>query len=395
VKLHGDPAHCFAVLVGIECYGRGISGLAGPAMDALRLADWLLRQGVPGARLRLFINQQPIADASQSERREALRRRLAAAGAEFAEPLRHLIDAALAPKNLPLHDGIDDAILLLYFSGHGVCAQDSDARLAITADASADCAEAINLEQHAARLRLDRHSRRFAQQWLILDACGQVMDDALLAYYQPNRPRSSDYDKGGAEQYCLCSALPGEYSQTRPLRQESLFTAALLQRLENRALRGLDLELLFRELDDQFSATAQHPSLWRRNERRECLWRTPHRATVSAIIRLIEQVGGLRSYTALLLAIHAGLNAAGAAPARAGRAPERDPRPHDAAAPHDADSPEALALRLSDCCSALAQDLLHTALAERIELAADLSDAAVRLRTWRMRAPDKHTARNA
>ncbi len=260
----GPATGTFAILIGIENYEEPSWALNGPAMDAMRLANWLLDRGVPGNNLHLYINEGSMITRELAHERTTLRQKLADSGVILCErPCRSVLEAALNPVNFPPLPGQLEKTLIVYCSGHGTWKGGEQKRYLIAADASQQSYEAIDLSVVANELCYDSSSNRFSRQWLIQDACaevskGQGLRALSIMVNADARPPN--------EQYLLFASRPGAYAENDPIRQAGAFTGALLDALGHHAvLEGLDVK----QLCDAIDATpwgAEHPIVLHRRD---------------------------------------------------------------------------------------------------------------------------------
>lgn len=260
-----------AILVGIESYRDDTWTLNGPAMDALRMGQWLLRSGVPGANLRLYLSMAPIADADQSARRKSLLDEMTGAGAQIHFATRADLEHALNPANLPTLPIGSKGSLLVYFSGHGMSSAVTRDRYVITSDACNSSFEVIDLEAQSNSLRLHKDAAGYSTQWWIQDACAEKVGTRSLRRLDVSIQAPSHSE---TQQVCLFATRPGEYSVNLTERQEGVFTSKLLEILQRLTeaqagpdkLKGLDIGELYEQLDTHFRAMEQHPVLTLRDE---------------------------------------------------------------------------------------------------------------------------------
>lgn len=264
--LGAEPSTTYAILAGVEVYeGGGEWELNGPAMNAMRLAMWLIDMQVPAENIKLFANfsTAPALQTPQGEStRTALITALAQRGVFPRRPDRPALELALDPAQLP-GAGIAGCTLIVYISGHGLHAIGDNGRYALMADASKFSCHAIRIDNQADSLRLNPAAARFSTQLFIHDACAQTVSATL----QPKALGCPlPLTEQRTRQYCLFAARPGEFALTDAARGGA-FTDRLLAALAAAdTLRGLDVEALYRTLEDHFRTLKQHPALYRRNE---------------------------------------------------------------------------------------------------------------------------------
>ena len=245
----GAGENTFAILIGIERYGDLNWTLNAPAMDALRMAHYLLTHGVPGEQIHLYINEDSRISEVLAAERNALKTALTAAGARLIEtPTRAVLDAALDPMQIPLLPETPDKTLIVYSSGHGVWqGGGTHARYLLTEDASAQPYDAINLTSVANQFVHYVGGNRFARQWWIQDACAKEIDT-----FQMRTVGVTNAITGIPcnHQVILSASKPGAVVTNDPERQSSAFTAALLELLASyESLDGLDLNHLVAALN--------------------------------------------------------------------------------------------------------------------------------------------------
>lgn len=266
MKLSCKPENTLAILVGIEQYAdSNWPDLGGPAMDALRMAEWLLNQGVAPERIQLYVNFGTIQDSSLASQREQLLASLVAKGVnEPIEPTRVKLENALNPNSFPSLPLGESGFLLLYFSGHGLSSSSRKSRYAIAADAGTNSWDVINLTVQADNLRLQESCGAYQQQWIIQDACAENLGFGRhLRCLDIDLPETPEV----AKQYSLFATRPGEFASTNPTTQSGDFTSTLLQILQSHQLAQLNIETIFSALEHEFEiafkGNPQRPVLYR------------------------------------------------------------------------------------------------------------------------------------
>lgn len=303
MKLEASPENTVAVLVGIESYPSGDGwNVEGPATSALRMAEWLLEQGVPGKNIRLLLNQISYRSAQAESLREGLLALLAKHEIEVQAPTRTAIEAALTLEALPAISGAQGN-LIVYFCGHGLGSPITGKRFAVAADATPVSFAAIDLDFQAKKLRLHGLKHRFAWQWIIQDACAQHTSSKVLPLAVSSElPHLQQW----ARQYCLYATRPGEFAATGP-EHGAAFTHDLLALLGDCPhLQGLDLDGIFEAIEQRFQGSAQHPTLTRIDEFMSEVTLTEQSTSVRtpAGNALAEAIGGLPISAALLDAVY-------------------------------------------------------------------------------------------
>lgn len=240
----GAGKNTIAILIGIERYGDPGWTLNAPAMDALRMAQYLLTHGVPGAHIHLYINEDSRISEALAAERNALKAALIAAGARLiGTPTRAVLDAALDPTQLPPLPDTPDKTLIVYSSGHGVWhGGQAQERYLLTEDAAAQPYDAINLTSVANRFVHYVDGNRFARQWWIQDTCAKEIE---MFQMRALAITNAGTGKPRNQQVILSASKPGAAVTNDPERQSSAFTAALLELLTSyESLDELDLSHL-------------------------------------------------------------------------------------------------------------------------------------------------------
>lgn len=260
----GDPAQACALLVGVEqCGVFPDDPLLGPVRDALQWFDWLVARGVPPRRIVLCLSAKP---ASQPLVDEWLQRMQALPATERPRQLAPT-EAALQDlivTELPdLAAGVQQATLLLVWSGHGVIDQREGTRTRRLFHADATALNARNLEPVSLMKALrTRPYAGFGQQLLVVDACanyvvGTARDRRML--------RSTDFGDAvgapGVQQRVLLATAPGQVAATdagtSARESVALFSSRLLAALgEPPAGQWPDFQAAFRSVQQAFAAAA-------------------------------------------------------------------------------------------------------------------------------------------
>jgi hypothetical protein len=254
----GSAANTYAIVVGIECYRQAGWTLNGPAMDALRMANWLLEKGVPPGNVKVLINEDTNISEVLGKQREQLKAGLRDAGVELRQnPTRQELDDTLKPWDLPTTDGIGDRTLILYLGGHGLWeGGDAPKRYLVAADASERECHVVNLTGIANLFAYYNGVNRFHRQWIIQDICATLpggLNLRCLAFQ--GSPRTAPVNR----QYIFSATRPGQAAGNDQVRQTGFFSSALMEVLASRdTLEGLDVEEV---------RTAMNASPWALNNR--------------------------------------------------------------------------------------------------------------------------------
>lgn len=297
MKLNCKPENTLAILVGIEQYADpNWPDLGGPAMDALRMANWLLQQGVSPHRIQLYVNfGDAINDDLLTERAQLLAALLSKGVAEPVQPDRANLERALKPHNFPPLAAGETGVLLAYFSGHGLSSSARKSRYVLTSDASSTSWDVVNLNVQADNLRLHEVCRQYPQQWIIQDACAENLGFGRnLCWGSIDLPETSEV----AQQYCLFATRPGEFATTNPETQRSDFTNKLLEAIQNNALAQLNIEAVFSRLELEFEKSSagvnQHPVLSRIGsdwaERSRSPWAKTALGARNALVEILKEL---------------------------------------------------------------------------------------------------------
>ncbi|MFJ3310665.1 hypothetical protein ACIPSA_48500 [Streptomyces sp. NPDC086549] len=234
--------HDHAVVVGLEQYG--VWQLPGPAADALRFTEWLLRRRVPAENIRLWL--APLDGDSPRARAKTL-------GVRYNEAASR--DQLMDVFRDGLKPGEDGGTLYVFWGGHGVMAR-KDQRLLYCPNSTWEdrrCLNLTNLREYLTRHELAGYRR----QVFIIDSCATYYErlnngdpDPAVAYFpEPQRIP-------GVEQFMLYATRAGEAADNPG---KGLFSSAVLDHLESTATdpgRNVDLSALTRHLTSHFQQLA-------------------------------------------------------------------------------------------------------------------------------------------
>lgn len=234
------PERTVAIVVGIERYGWAECGdLNGPAADACRFVDWLMRGGVPAKNIRLFLSPLPDNDQIRPEHHDS-------------------------PRPIPAHreaieEGLFDDLLggdvpdRLYFfwGGHGLTDGDNDRHL-ITADGYERLIKAVNFDG------LLRHLRRGnmpPRQVFLVDACANVVTDQA-----PASTKFASVDAGvPTRQTQIYAAAAGEAARNLSADGTGLFSKHLQATLDRQDTFPPDFERVYAEVREALQLSGQTP----------------------------------------------------------------------------------------------------------------------------------------
>ncbi|WP_405979451.1 caspase family protein [Streptomyces sp. NBC_00158] len=222
-----DPERVHALLVGIEQYPHmGDGQLPGASADAMRLARWLRRRGVPGGNIRLLLAPLPGSWPELNTRARELD-----VAIEPVTSRDQIIDRLASPPTVPEGD-----VLYVYWGGHGVLDR-GDRRLLVCPDASAErrSLDLMDLRDYLTRPDVARCRR----QVFLVDAC------ATFVQAGDRRPDVAALPAGGraaVEQFLLLAAAAGQAATQRGAQRTGAFSTAVMDWLEEHS-PGLDTDL--------------------------------------------------------------------------------------------------------------------------------------------------------
>lgn len=219
------PQRTHALVVGVERYAAGPAwDLPGPARDALRFRDWLLRTGVPEGNILLCLS--PLADTP----------------APYL-PADHGTLRRLLVSRLPSLDG---GRLWVWWGGHGVLDRDERLRL-FCADATT--ADKRNLDLEAMRRSLASDALPgFARQTWIVDACQTFEEEYGFHHTLPAETLPVGQRVQLHHQAMLLAASRGQRAANDPARGTGLFSAGVLDALDDSPRPWPDPEALFHDV---------------------------------------------------------------------------------------------------------------------------------------------------
>jgi hypothetical protein len=211
------PQHTYAVVVGIEHYAAGQDwDVPGPASDARRFADWLVRRQVPYANIMLFLS--PL---DQDEKAAMLQWPGSAILPATREKVRSVFTHTLHQKQGDL--------LYVFWSGHGITAETG--RKLFYADATQIDKQHLELTTLLRFLRSDYFPQGFRQQIYLINACANyVTRHHLLTALSPDGfPDGRPFR--GRDQFVLFAAKEGELAKNRNAIRSGLFSQVMMEEL--------------------------------------------------------------------------------------------------------------------------------------------------------------------
>jgi hypothetical protein len=197
-----------AVVVGIERYREPDWNLDGPALDACRMAHWLIENDVPAEQVTALVS--PLERNEDAVRRFGLARQLPA----DRETVHRVFSEELPDQRADM--------LFVYWVGHGMT-YEGDTLLAF-ADTTFAHKRYLNVRHLMRWLRTT--AVRFPRQLILIDACRSYADDLRIT-----APNCWDFDPvspaGNLRQEALLAVARGEPSLRPAGSRSTLFTTAL------------------------------------------------------------------------------------------------------------------------------------------------------------------------
>lgn len=209
-----------ALLVGIETYAAGsLTNLDGPALDACRVASWLMSHGVRSENISLFV--------SPLDKNVDLCRELVPPEIEF-------IDATSVQVSTYLNDVLRETfsdILIVFWAGHGAMTRNEE-RILFFSDGGNHIKHSLNLTSFLLRSKNQLYEGHPNQHWIV-DACADFLEPdedtvAQSGISYPSGPISLLID-----QHALFSACRGQQAANLTATKTGLFTSALLSVLSS------------------------------------------------------------------------------------------------------------------------------------------------------------------
>jgi hypothetical protein len=222
MSIEADPKNTWAVVVGIDHYGEGFPKLKHQVESACGFTQWLIGRGVPPNQIYLHLSPPPDSISLEINLRDASE------------------NTIFDTLNQELRSGKGD-LLYIYWGGHGIVAGND--RTLITADASIDALQSIDLNSLLSSLRSNHFS--FSQQAVLVDACARHFPDQSLV----NPRRFTQGRKLPAQkQFVLYSAAEAESAT------DGLFSAAMLEWLKSAGKAPIvpDLEQMAEDMRRHF-----------------------------------------------------------------------------------------------------------------------------------------------
>jgi uncharacterized protein (DUF3820 family) len=211
------PARTRAIVVGIDSYAAGPSWrLKGPASDAVKFADWLVRRGVPPGKIALFLSPLTGAGLTIPDGVRGRSADQATVEAAFTDELR----------------AATDPLVILYWGGHGVVEASHTHKL-FYADASEANKRCLDLTRLLTFLRSDYFpAATLGRLIAVVDTCANLAESQNWH----NALSSTDFPVGkpvaGREQFVLFAAKPGQTADNLDAEGTGLLSRELRPLLE-------------------------------------------------------------------------------------------------------------------------------------------------------------------
>lgn len=278
-----------AVLVGIDRYAAGLDWhLEGAALDACRMADWLVRRGLPADQITLL-----LAPATTSAPE------LARLGLPYRTPDRVTVYDVVTGE-LPQDPA---EVLFVYWGGHGVVDGAGNRRL-FYSDATTQ--DKRNLDFDALRAALaSTFFPNLRRQIFVVDACQNLTDELRFLHTLPHESFPQGSHAHGREQHALFAASIGEAATNLDERRTGLFSSEVLEWLKRseQGVEDLKVQDLADALDARFTtlrangSSTQTPTyLWLKTPTREGFVYTlppatsPSRLPMSSLRQLLDDL---------------------------------------------------------------------------------------------------------
>jgi hypothetical protein len=211
-----SPERTFALVVGIERYAAGDRWtLRGPANDACRFADWLVRgRKVPPRNVFLCLSPSDQAASLPIP-----------AGCPVTAATREAVQDVLM-KRLPRKGDL----LFVFWGGHGVVDHERERRL-FYQDATDSFKQNLDLREFLLALRTNRFFD-MRLQVCIVDTCANRFDDRRTLAGLPRETFGDTPDTVLNNQFSLFGASPGEVALNDPQARTGLFSRVVLEELD-------------------------------------------------------------------------------------------------------------------------------------------------------------------
>src|SRR5262245_15638112 len=214
-NITASPNKTFALVVGIEKYDVGPSwSLNGPASDACRFTDWLVKRGVPAEQILLFL--------APHEENQALMGRKD----PVPQPARQALVNQAITETLRARQG---DLLFVFWGSHGIMNEGVNRRLFYT-DAIADNKRNLDLNSLLTALRSD-HFSGLPKQVCFVDACANSLEDQRWKSSLPADVIPHGHPRQHHEQFVFLATRRGEVARNLSAEKTGLFSRELLETL--------------------------------------------------------------------------------------------------------------------------------------------------------------------
>jgi hypothetical protein len=246
-----NPNNVYALVVGIEKYRSDqIPNLNGPARDALKYLNWLIKQKVPAQNIELFLsplvkNEDKIED-------------------ELAE-LDNKLDLTRAAR-INVVNGINrlreeaqpNSLLHVFWSGHGFITKTNDTRRRLFyTDTTPENLYNLDIESLEEALKTSDRGNIFTQQYLFFDACAEMISRGFYHTLRAEATADKFITYGVntvAQQYALFAAADYQAAINDAEIGTGRFAQAVLAATKNKNLR-LDMQEVAKQVKSSASKT--------------------------------------------------------------------------------------------------------------------------------------------
>jgi hypothetical protein len=231
-----NPARTYAVVVGIDSYEYAPDWeLVGPANDAYRFVEWLIRQRVPADQIFAFV--------STDKKTEAAFERIGVTPVEASfERITGTLTNRLAR--------ISGDLLCFFWAGHGLIDMQSNRRL-FCADATEAFPRHVSLTSLLTSWGSDKIGY-FPMQIGFIDACANHSEHFQRAGVMPLNDLPYG-DPVQVEQFFLLAASEGELAKNLSEEKAGAFSEALFEQLDKMESLPPDMDRLKEELNNRFT----------------------------------------------------------------------------------------------------------------------------------------------
>lgn len=208
-----------AIVVGIERYQHpDLADISGPALDACRFTNWLMRRGVPASNIDLILS--PL-ESNINTCHEI------AGAIDFLDASENVIHEALFERL----QSQSSQLLIIFWGGHGIM-DDDQSRVLFCSDATQSHTANLHLSDLLNNLTTDNYKGHPNQQ-IVIDACANFEDISTRLNTLPKRLGGHGQQQPGMRQFRLFSAARGQRARNKGSVGTGAFSEALLLELED------------------------------------------------------------------------------------------------------------------------------------------------------------------